>query len=101
MTQPYNNFVSRQRRGLYYCFNILFPSVLLLGVTMVSFYIPTETGEKVNIPVTMFLSQSFLLFAITQYMPVQSDVIPAIGRWVAHRRWLLKIFCMSGFKLNY
>lgn len=68
-----------RRNGLYYCFNILFPSALLLGTTLLSFLIPIESGEKISIPVTMFLSQSFLLFAITQFMPVQSDVIPAIG----------------------
>ena len=67
---------------MYFIFNIFLPCALMVALSMFSFLLHPESGEKVSLNVTLFLSQSVMLLVLTEYMPVQSLEIPALCEYV-------------------
>ena len=68
-----------QRRSLFYVFNLLVPCMLVSALTMLSFYLPADAGEKVTLCITILLSLTVFLLLVAETMPPTSDVIPLIG----------------------
>ena len=71
-----------QRRALFYVFNLLVPCMLVSALTMLSFYLPADAGEKVTLCITILLSLTVFLLLVAETMPPTSDVIPLIGAFV-------------------
>ncbi|CAF1136037.1 unnamed protein product [Rotaria sp. Silwood1] len=68
-----------RRRTLYYTFNVIIPCIMLSGLTCLTFYLPTESGEKVSLGLTVLLSFSVFMLVIAESMPATSEFIPLIG----------------------
>lgn len=69
-----------RRRTLYYSYNIIIPCTMLSILTIMQFCLPTESGEKVTLGLTMLLAYSVFSFNIGEKLPETSDVIPLIGK---------------------
>ncbi|CAF5062623.1 unnamed protein product, partial [Rotaria sp. Silwood1] len=67
-----------RRRTLYYTFNVIIPCIMLSGLTCLTFYLPTESGEKVSLGLTVLLSFSVFMLVIAESMPATSEFIPLI-----------------------
>ena len=48
---------------------------------MLVFYLPPESGEKVNMGVTVLLALTVFLLLVAESMPPQSKNIPLAGKW--------------------
>ncbi|XP_038073441.1 neuronal acetylcholine receptor subunit alpha-10-like [Patiria miniata] len=70
-----------QRRSLFYVFNLLVPCMLVSALTMLSFYLPADAGEKVTLCITILLSLTVFLLLVAETMPPTSDVIPLIAQY--------------------
>ncbi|XP_033634670.1 neuronal acetylcholine receptor subunit alpha-10-like isoform X2 [Asterias rubens] len=70
-----------QRRALFYVFNLLVPCMLVSALTMLSFYLPADAGEKVTLCITILLSLTVFLLLVAETMPPTSDVIPLIAQY--------------------
>ncbi|XP_022096712.1 neuronal acetylcholine receptor subunit alpha-10-like isoform X2 [Acanthaster planci] len=70
-----------QRRSLFYVFNMLVPCMLVSALTMLSFYLPADAGEKVTLCITILLSLTVFLLLVAETMPPTSDVIPLIAQY--------------------
>ncbi|CAF4107067.1 unnamed protein product [Rotaria sordida] len=68
-----------RRRTLYYIYNVIIPCIMLSGLTCLTFYLPTESGEKVSLGLTVLLSFSVFMLLIAEAMPATSEFIPLIG----------------------
>ena len=68
-----------KRRPLFYLFNMVMPCVLITLVTLLGFYMPPESGEKVSMGITTLLSIVVFLMIVAESMPPTSDVVPLIG----------------------
>lgn len=73
-------FFHIRRRTLYYTYNVIIPCVMLSGLTCLTFYLPTESGEKVSLGLTVLLSFSVFMLLIAEAMPATSEFIPLIGK---------------------
>ncbi len=69
-----------RRRTLYYTYNVIIPCIMLSGLTCLTFYLPTESGEKVSLGLTVLLSFSVFMLLIAESMPATSEFIPLIGK---------------------
>ncbi len=69
-----------RRRTLYYLYNVIIPCIMLSGLTCLTFYLPTESGEKVSLGLTVLLSFSVFMLLIAEAMPATSEFIPLIGK---------------------
>ena len=55
---------------------------MLSILTCLTFYLPTESGEKVSLGLTVLLAFSVFMLLIAEAMPATSEFIPLIGQCV-------------------
>ncbi|RTG79930.1 uncharacterized protein DC041_0001429, partial [Schistosoma bovis] len=58
-----------RRRTLYYLFNIIFPCLWLTVLSLVSFWLPPDSGEKITLGITVLLAFSVFMLLIAENMP--------------------------------
>uniref|UniRef100_A0A0N4ZT20 Neur_chan_LBD domain-containing protein n=1 Tax=Parastrongyloides trichosuri TaxID=131310 RepID=A0A0N4ZT20_PARTI len=67
------------RRPLFYVFNHVLPCALISSMAVLGFFMPPETGEKINMCITTMLSMGVYLQSITELIPPTSEAVPLIG----------------------
>ena len=80
-----------ERKPLFYTMNLVIPLILFFILSMFEFYLPSESGEKMTLSVSILLGQTVFLFLIMNRTPETSDGLPLIGAYLQLRRrkkWL-------------
>lgn len=77
-----------KRNHLYYLIKIILPFTLVSFVTLFTFLLPPQTGEKLTLNVTILLSLVIYLQLLTEYIPKSDDETP-----------ILTLFCNANFFL--
>uniref|UniRef100_A0A0N4ZMR7 Neur_chan_LBD domain-containing protein n=1 Tax=Parastrongyloides trichosuri TaxID=131310 RepID=A0A0N4ZMR7_PARTI len=80
--EPYYDvtfYVIIRRRTLYYSFNLVLPSLLISILALLGFTLPPDSGEKLNLCVTIFMSLCVFMLMVAEAMPQTSDALPLIG----------------------
>ncbi|XP_075591814.1 neuronal acetylcholine receptor subunit alpha-7 isoform X3 [Dermatophagoides farinae] len=72
-----------RRRTLYYGFNLIVPSVIISSMTLLSFTLPPDSGEKLTLGVTILLSMIVFMMQLAEIMPATSDSVSIIGSYFA------------------
>ena len=70
------------RRSLFYIINLIFPCLLIYGVSFLGFFLPVESGEKVNLEITILLALVVFLLIVGETLPPTPDAIPALGQLI-------------------
>ena len=65
---------------MYYLFNLVLPCVFITATTVLVFYLPPDSGEKVSLGVTVLLALTVFLLMVAEAMPPQSMSIPLMGK---------------------
>ncbi|CAH1795983.1 unnamed protein product [Owenia fusiformis] len=68
-----------RRRTLYYLFNIIFPCLWLTVLSLLGFWLPPDSGEKITLGITVLLAFSVFMLLIAESMPATSEFVPLIG----------------------
>lgn len=76
------------RNYLYYLIKIILPFSLVSVVTLFTFLLPPQTGEKLTLNVTILLSLVIYLQLLSEYIPKSDDEMP-----------ILTLFCNANFFL--
>ncbi|XP_067934663.1 neuronal acetylcholine receptor subunit alpha-7-like [Watersipora subatra] len=71
--------INVRRRKLYYIVNIVTPCLMLAALTLVTFTIPPDAGEKISFGVTILLSLTVFLLMVAEALPASSDAVPLIA----------------------
>ncbi|XP_067931422.1 neuronal acetylcholine receptor subunit alpha-7-like isoform X2 [Watersipora subatra] len=71
--------INVRRRKLYYLVNIVLPCVMLAVLTLLTFTIPCEAGEKISFSVTILLSLTVFQLMVAEALPATSDAVPVIA----------------------
>lgn len=69
-----------RRRPLFYTVNLLLPSIFLMVMDVVGFYLPPDSGERVSFKVTLLLGYSVFLIIVSDTLPATAIGTPLIGR---------------------
>ncbi|XP_047139412.1 neuronal acetylcholine receptor subunit alpha-2 isoform X1 [Hydra vulgaris] len=67
------------RRSLFYLCNLIFPMTIIGMLTMLSFLLPAESGERVSLAITLLLAMTVFMLVVADIIPATSDVIPLVG----------------------
>ena len=67
------------RKPLYHLFYLTIPSIMLMFLTLTSFLIPVESGERIGFVTTMLLAMTVFLLLIPSFLPETSDGVPILG----------------------
>ncbi|ELT91068.1 hypothetical protein CAPTEDRAFT_159244 [Capitella teleta] len=68
-----------RRRTFYYIFNIIVPCVMLSVLTLLTFWLPPTSGEKIGLGLSVFLAFSMFMLLIAEEVPATSESVPLIG----------------------
>jgi len=77
-----------QRRILYYILNIIFPCFWLNVLSVLTFCLPPDAGEKITLSITVLLSYSVFMLLVAESMPPTSEFVPLIGEY---RQMLIRL----------
>jgi len=84
---PDVTFTIHMRRGsLFYLVNLIAPCFLIFLISFLGFFLPVESGEKVNLEITILLALVVFLLRVGETMPPTPDSIPILGGWSVHFR---------------
>lgn len=85
--EPYPDvtFTIRMRRGsLFYMVHLVGPCFLMFAISLLGFYLPIDSGEKVSFETTILLALVVFLLMVGETMPPTPDSIPIVGRFTEH-----------------
>ena len=68
-----------RRRVLYYLFNIILPCIWLSVLSLIGFWLPPDSGEKVTLGITVLLAFSVFMLLVAENIPETSEMVPLIG----------------------
>ncbi|XP_014395552.1 PREDICTED: 5-hydroxytryptamine receptor 3A [Myotis brandtii] len=72
-------YVVIRRRPLFYAVSLLLPSIFLMVMDIVGFYLPPESGERVSFKITLLLGYSVFLIIVSDTLPATAIGTPLIG----------------------
>ncbi|KAM9305697.1 acetylcholine receptor subunit alpha-1-B-like [Gastrophryne carolinensis] len=71
-----------QRLSLYFIVNVIMPCLLFSFLTGLVFYLPTDSGEKMTLTISVLLSLTVFLLVIVKMIPSTSSAVPLIGKYM-------------------
>ncbi|KAK3742454.1 hypothetical protein QZH41_011416 [Actinostola sp. cb2023] len=71
--------ITLTRKPGYIMFYLSPPAVILALLSVMSFFIPTESGERIGFITTILLALMVFLLMIPEYLPRTSDQLPILG----------------------
>ncbi|KAM8795551.1 5-hydroxytryptamine receptor 3A-like [Eudromia elegans] len=72
-------YIVIRRRPLFYAVSLLLPSIFLMLLDIVGFYLPPNSGERVSFKITLLLGYSVFLIIVTDTLPATAIGTPLIG----------------------
>uniref|UniRef100_H3BH03 5-hydroxytryptamine receptor 3A n=1 Tax=Latimeria chalumnae TaxID=7897 RepID=H3BH03_LATCH len=72
-------YVVIRRRPLFYTVSLLLPSIFLMVMDIVGFYLPPDSGERVSFKITLLLGYSVFLIIVSDTLPATAIGTPLIG----------------------
>ncbi|KAM6998692.1 LOW QUALITY PROTEIN: 5-hydroxytryptamine receptor 3A-like [Passerculus sandwichensis] len=72
-------YVVIRRRPLFYTVSLLLPSIFLMLMDIVGFYLPPHSGERVSFKITLLLGYSVFLIIVSDTLPATAVGTPLIG----------------------
>lgn len=69
-----------RRRPLLYVVGLLIPSIFLMSVDVVSFYLPLNSGTRIAFKISILLGYTVFRVNLTDELPASAINTPLIGR---------------------
>ncbi|XP_017478036.1 PREDICTED: acetylcholine receptor subunit alpha-like 1 [Rhagoletis zephyria] len=74
--------ITMRRKTLFYTVNLIVPCVGISVLSVLVFYLPSDSGEKVTLSVSILLSLTFFFLVLIEMIPATSLVIPLLGKYL-------------------
>ena len=75
-----------QRKTLFYLVNLIFPIILITMLTIMTFILPVDCGERFSVSITLMLAVMIFILLVADMIPESSDGVPIVGVFI--------IFCL-------
>ncbi|TKR63621.1 hypothetical protein L596_027430 [Steinernema carpocapsae] len=71
-----------RRKPLFYTVNLVFPCVGISFLTILVFYLPSDSGEKVALCISILVALTVFFLLLTEIIPATSISLPLIGKYL-------------------
>ena len=83
--EPYPDItfdIELRRRTLFYTLNLIMPCIAISCLTVLVFYLPSDSGEKITLSISILLALTVFFLLLSDMNPPTSLVIPLIGKYL-------------------
>ncbi|KAI6171446.1 Alpha nicotinic acetylocholine receptor subunit 38 [Aphelenchoides bicaudatus] len=77
-----NFYLSLRRKPLFYTVNLVFPCVGISFLTILVFYLPSESGEKVSLCINILVALTMFFLLLIEIIPANSISLPFVGKYL-------------------
>ncbi|XP_027203315.2 acetylcholine receptor subunit alpha-like 1 [Dermatophagoides pteronyssinus] len=74
--------ITLRRKTLFYTFNLIIPCVAISCLSILVFYLPSDSGEKVSLSISIMLSLVVFFLLLAEIIPPTSLTVPLLGRYL-------------------
>nr|CAH0100300.1 unnamed protein product [Daphnia galeata] len=74
--------ITMRRKTLFYTVNLIIPCIGITFLTVLVFYLPSDSGEKVSLAISILLSLTVFFLLLAEIIPPTSLVVPLLGKFV-------------------
>uniref|UniRef100_A0A336M209 CSON010718 protein n=2 Tax=Culicoides sonorensis TaxID=179676 RepID=A0A336M209_CULSO len=74
--------ITMRRKTLFYTVNLIIPCTGISFLTILVFYLPSDSGEKVSLSISILLSLTVFFLLLAEIIPPTSLVVPLLGKFV-------------------
>ena len=74
--------ITMRRKTLFHTVNLIIPSVAISFLTVLVFYLPSDSGEKIALCISILLSLTVFFLLLSEIIPPTSIVVPLIGKYL-------------------
>lgn len=81
--EPYMDiifYLNLQRKSLFYTVNVIIPCVGISFLSVLVFYLPSDSGEKVSLSISILLSLTVFFLLLAEIIPSTSMSVPLLGK---------------------
>nr|AAB51667.1 acetylcholine receptor alpha subunit precursor [Haemonchus contortus] len=75
-------YLELRRKPLFYTVNLVFPCVGISFLTILVFYLPSDSGEKVTLCISILVALTIFFLLLTEIIPATSITLPLIGKYL-------------------
>ena len=83
--EPYPDItfnITLRRKTLFYAINLIIPCVSINCLTVLTFYLPCDSGEKISLCISILLSLSLFQLLLMDLVPSTSLHIPLLAKYI-------------------
>lgn len=83
--QPYPDItfnITIRRKTLFYTVNLIFPCVVISFMSVLVFYLPCQSNEKISLSISIVLSLGVFFLLLAEIIPPTSLTVPMLGRYL-------------------
>ncbi|KAL3253724.1 hypothetical protein MRX96_054503 [Rhipicephalus microplus] len=93
--------ISMRRKTLFYTVNLIVPCMGISFLTVLVFYLPSDSGEKVALSISILLSLTVFFLLLAEIIPPASLVVPLLGKYLLFTMVLVTLsICVTVVVLN-
>ncbi|XP_017761789.1 PREDICTED: acetylcholine receptor subunit alpha-like isoform X3 [Eufriesea mexicana] len=74
--------ITMRRKTLFYTVNLIIPCMGISFLTVLVFYLPSDSGEKISLSISILLSLTVFFLLLAEIIPPTSLVVPLLGKFV-------------------
>jgi nicotinic acetylcholine receptor, invertebrate len=90
-----------RRKTLFYTVNLIIPCVGITFLTVLVFYLPSDSGEKVTLCISILLSLTVFFLLLAEIIPPTSLAVPLLGKYLLFTMILVTLsICVTVCVLN-
>ncbi|XP_059490094.1 acetylcholine receptor subunit beta-like 2 isoform X1 [Neocloeon triangulifer] len=102
--EPYSDITFKlvmRRKTLFYTVNLIIPCVGITFLTVLVFYLPSDSGEKVTLCISILLSLTVFFLLLAEIIPPTSLAVPLLGKYLLFTMILVTLsICVTVCVLN-
>lgn len=83
--EPYPDiifYITLRRKTLFYTVNLIIPCVGISFLSILVFYLPSDSGEKVSLSISILLSLTVFFLLLVEIIPPTSITVPLLGIFI-------------------
>ncbi|XP_068084467.1 acetylcholine receptor subunit alpha-like 1 [Anabrus simplex] len=83
--EPYPDIIfniTLRRKTLFYTVNLIIPCVGISFLSVLVFYLPSDSGEKVSLCISILLSLTVFFLLLAEIIPPTSLTVPLLGKYL-------------------